>query len=509
MTFQRNAVILAAIAASISLAAPGAAFADKADDTVRIAFSKELDSPNTYFSSARESTIFGYAVWDTLVEHDPKTGEWVGNLAESFRWVDDVTLEFKLRPGVKFHNGEEFDADDVVFTLNHFSDPKTPVAMPNTVNWIKNAEKIDPMTVRVHLKAPFPAALDFLESAVQIYPDQYYQEVGDEGFARKPIGTGPYMVEKIEPGSGYTLKAFPGYHDGGPRQKPKIQNVEVRSIPDTNTQVAEMLSGSVDFIWQVPEDLTQKIKSRGGFNVVQGQTLRFGYVSMDVSGRSDPNTPLKDLRVRQAINHAIDRKSIRDAFFAPTSEIINSICSPLQFGCEQDVTVYDFNPDKARELLKEAGYEKGFSTTMYFYRDKPAAEAMAQMLANVGIKVDLQMLKYAALADKQLKGEVPMGFVTWGSGSVADASASTSKFFDGSDIDDVKDASLTATLKAADTTTDPDKRKEFYTKALRQIADGAYWIPLWTYTTNYILSGDLSFTPTPDEFVRFYDMSWK
>jgi len=509
MKFRLNPTLLAAMACATALITPDLALADKADDTVRIAFAKELDSPNVYFSSARESTVFGYAVWDTLVERDPKTHEWVGNLAESFQWVDDVTLEFKLRRGITFHNGEEFDADDVVFTLNHFSDPATSVAMPNTVNWIKNAEKIDPMTVRVHLKAPFPAALDFLESAVQIYPDQYYQEVGDQGFAQKPVGTGPYQVESITPGSGYKLKAFKGYHDGGPRQKAQIENVEVRSIPDINTQLAEMMSGTVDFIWQVPEDLTQKLGSRGGFTIAQGQTIRFGYVSMDVLGRSGADTPLKDVRVRRAINHAIDRKAIRDAFFAPTSQLINSICNPLQFGCEQDVTVYDFDPQKAKALLKEAGYENGFKTTMYFYRDKPAAEAMAQMLGNVGIKVDLQMLKYAALADKQLKGEIPMGFVTWGSGSVGDVSASTSKFFDGSDIDDVQDPALTAILKKADTTNDPEKRKELYSTALRRIADQAYWVPLWTYTSNYVMAEGLDFTPTPDEFVRFYDMSWK
>ncbi|NHF74406.1 ABC transporter substrate-binding protein [Paracoccus xiamenensis] len=505
----RHFPLLAALACATTLSAPGLVLADKADDTLRIAFSKDLDNANVYFSSARESTIFGYAVWDTLVERDPETREWVGNLAESFEWIDDLTLEFKLRPNVTFHNGEAFDADDVVFTLNHFSDPTVAVAMPNTVNWIKNAEKIDAMTVRVHLKAPFPAALDFLESAIQIFPDQYYQEVGDQGFSQNPVGTGPYKVEKIDTGSGYTLTAFDGYHEGGPRQKAQIKTVEVRSIPDVNTQLAEMMSGTIDFIWQVPEDLTQKLAARGGFAIEQGQTIRFGYVSMDVSGRSDAETPLKDLRVRQAINHAIDRKAIRDAFFAPTSEIINSICNPLQFGCEQDVTVYDFDPEKAKALLAEAGYPDGFGTTMYFYRDKPAAEAMAQMLANVGITVDLQMLKYAALADKQLKGEIPMGFVTWGSGSVADVSASTSKFFDGSDIDDVQDPALSATLKQADTTIDPDKRKVLYTAALRQIADQAYWVPLWTYTSNYVMSEELNFTPTPDEFVRFYDMSWK
>ncbi|RWR27105.1 ABC transporter substrate-binding protein [Sinirhodobacter populi] len=487
---------------------PLTAMAGKSDDTVRIALSKDLDSADIYFSSARESTVFGYSVFDALVERDLKTGEWVGNLAESYEWVDDLTLEFKLRQGVKFHNGEDFDADDVVFTFNHFSDPATGVAMPNTVNWIGSAEKIDQYTVRVHLKAPFPAALDYVESALQIYPDQYYQEVGPQGFAQKPVGTGPYAVASIDPGRGYTLKAFDGYHEAGPRGKAHIGTVEVRSIPDVNTQIADLFSGAVDFMWQVPEDQAQRIAQRGGYTVTQAPTVRFGYLSLDAAGRTGTK-PFTDIRVRQAVNHAIDRVAIRDAFFAPTSEIINSICNPVQFGCEQDVTTYDYDPDKAKALLAEAGYSDGFSVDFYAYRDRQAAEAMAQMLEEVGIRTNLTFLQYSALAEKVLKDEIPMSFMTWGSGSIADVSASTSKFFDGSAIDDVRNPELTALLRTGDTTTDPEVRKENYSKALKLIADEAYWVPLWTYTSNYVMASDLDFEPTPDEFVRFFDMSWK
>lgn len=488
---------------------PVAAMAGKDDDTVRVAFAKELDNADTYYSSARESTIFGYAVYDSLVEKDPATGEWVGNLAESFAWVDDVTLEFKLRQGITFHNGEAFDADDVVFTLNHFSDPSRVVAKPNTVNWIDRAEKIDPYTVRLHLKSPFPAALSYIDSSLQIYPDQYYQEVGEQGFSQKPVGTGPYQVVSIDPGRGYTLTAFEGYHAMGPRQKAQIKTVEVRSIPDVNTQIAELFSGSIDFMWQVPEEQTQKIAQQGKFTVTHAPTLRFGYISLDAVGRTGADVPMTDIKVRQAINHAIDRTAIRDAFFSADSQIINSICNPLQFGCEQDVTSYDYDPDKARALLAEAGYADGFSTTLYAYRDRQAAEAMAQMLADVGITANLSFLQYAALAEKGLQGEVPMGFMTWGSGSVADVSASTSKFFDGSAIDDVKNPELTALLKTGDTTVDEAARAAAYSAALKLIADEAYWVPLWTYTASYVMSPDLDFAPTADEFVRFFDMSWK
>src|SRR5690606_2526769 len=127
--------------------------------------------------------------------------------------------------------------------------------------------------------------------------------------------------------------------------------------------------------------------------------------------------------------------------------------------------------------------------------------------AEVGITARLNVLQYAALAEKVLKHEVPTAFMTWGSGSVADVSASTSKFFDGSDIDYARNPDLTALLKAGDTTTDDAARKENYSKALKLIADEAYWVPLWTYTANYVMSQELDFTPTPDEFVRFFDMS--
>lgn len=496
--------------AGVAVAAilPLTAMADKADDTVRIAFAKDLDNADAYFSSARETTIFQFSIHDRLVERDPETGDWVGVIAESVEWIDDTTLEFKLREGVTFHNGEQVTADDGVFTFNHFSDPATGVAMPNTVDWIDQAVKVDDMTFRVLLKAPNPAALEYVASTIPVYPAAYYQEVGQQGFAQAPIGTGRYRVEAINPGQGYTLTAYEDYAEIGSRKKASIKTVEVRSIPDVNTQIADLFSGSIDFMWQVPQDQAQRIEQRGGYTVTQAPTVRFGYISMDVSGRTGFE-PFTDQRVREAVYHAIDRVAIRDAFFAPTSEIINSICNPVQFGCTQDVKTYEYDPDKARALLEEAGYGDGFSVDLYAYRDRQAAEAIAQMLEEVGIRPNLTFLQYAALAEAVLKDEVPMSFMTWGSGSIPDISASTSKFFDGSAIDDVRNPELTALLEKGDTTTDPDARLEAYHAALNMIADNAYWVPLWSYTSNYVMSPELDFTPTPDEYVRFYDMAWK
>ena len=137
------------------------ASASKKDDTLNIAWDQPVDNVDAYFNTNREGILIARLVWDNLIERDPESFEYKPALATSWRWVDDLTLEFELRQDVKFHNGEAFDADDVVYTLNFVADPNNKVLNQTNVDWIKNAEKLDPYKVRVHLKAPFPAALEF------------------------------------------------------------------------------------------------------------------------------------------------------------------------------------------------------------------------------------------------------------------------------------------------------------------------------------------------------------
>ncbi len=139
-----------------------AAFAGKADDTLHIAFSRELEHVDPYYNTAREGVLLSYAVWDGLLYRDTVTGEYKGNLAIAWKWIDPTTLEFKLRQGVKFQNGEPFDADDVVFTFNHAIDPKSGAKSQATTSWIKSTEKVDQYTVRIHTNGPFPAAFEYL-----------------------------------------------------------------------------------------------------------------------------------------------------------------------------------------------------------------------------------------------------------------------------------------------------------------------------------------------------------
>ena len=503
-----NRNLLGGSLAAVMLLGATAAQADKAKDTLNVAFTKELESVDSYMNSSREGVVMQRAIWDGLLYRDPDTGEYKGNLATSWKWIDDTTLELKLRQGVKFQNGEPFDADDVVYTVNWVADPAHGVKTQRNVNWMKSAEKVDQYTVRIHTKGPFPAALEYLAGPVSMYPKDYYSKVGPEGMGLHPVGTGPYKVVSVEPGKHFVLEKFDGYHEG-PKPAAKIGKIDIRTIPDVNTQMAELFNGTLDFLWQVPADQAEKLAQMDRFTVKNKSTMRIGYLTMDAAGRTGKDDPFTDVRVRRAVAHAIDRKAMVKALLKGDSQVVDTACYPSQFGCSQDVKTYDYDPAKAKELLKEAGYPDGFTTDFYAYRNRDYAEAIASFLNAVGIKTNFHYLQYSALRELQMKSGVPIAFLTWGSYSINDASAITSQFFEHGKLDDARDDQVKQWLDVADSATDPEKRKEYYKKALQRIADQAYWAPLFSYNTNYVFSKDVSYTPYADEVLRFNMMSWK
>ncbi len=501
-TSPRAALIAATLLASVAMPA----VADKASGTLNVAFTKELENIDSYFNSSREGVVMQRAVWDGLIYRNPETNEYVGNLATSWEWIDDTTLEFKLREGVTFHNGEPFNADDVVFTVNFVAKEENGVKTQRNVNWMESAEKVDDYTVRIKLKKKFPAAIEFLSGPVSMYPNEYYAEVGPSGMGLKPVGTGPYKVTEVVPGQHFKLEANSAYHDS-PKGQPQIADIDIRTIPDVNTQMAELFSGSLDLIWQVPADQANKLGQMGQFTVANESTMRVGYLQMDSAGRSGDN-PFTNKLVRQAVNYAINRQELVDALLQGSSKVVYTPCFPSQFGCEQDVTKYEFNPEKAKELLAEAGYPDGFEIAFYAYRDRQYAEAIASYLNNVGIKTDFKMLQYSALRELNMDGKVALSFQTWGSYSINDASAMVSQFFKHGSLDSTRDDEVRDWLDVADSSTDPDERIAYYSKAINKITGEAFWAPMFTYNTNYVFTDQVSYAPTPDEVLRFVDMTW-
>mgnify|MGYP003573985223 CR=1 FL=1 len=487
-------------------------WAGKKDDTLNIATTKELESVDRYFNTAREGIIFARQVYDNLLYRDPKTYEYKPLLAKSFQWVDDTTMAIELRQGVKFHNGNEMTADDVVYTLNFAADPENKVKTQRYSNWIKEVVKEGPYKVKILLKEPFPAALEFLSGANPVYPKDYYAKVGPKGFGMAPIGTGPYKVTELEPGQKVVMVKNEDYFKDSPKGQPSIGKIVWRTLPEMNTQVAELMTGSLDWIWLVAPDQAERLAKMPNLTVIPAETMRVGFIMMDAADRTGEQgmeNPFKKLEVRRAVNHAINKGAISKSLVGGDSRSVDSACFPTQFGCTDDVMKYEYDPEKAKKLLAEAGYPDGFETILYGYRNRPYAEAMVGDLAAVGIKAKLMMMKYSALREKHRAGKVQFNFQTWGSYSINDVSAFVSYFFEFSEDDMARDPQVRDWLLEADTSIDSEKRKMLYKKALQRIAEQAYFAPLFTYVSNNCFSKDLDFTPYPDAVPRFFQAKWK
>jgi peptide/nickel transport system substrate-binding protein len=494
--------------AGLLAAAP--AFAAKRDQTIRFASDQAPENVDPFFNNVRIGVIIGQHVWDTLVYRDPNTGEYKGQLASGWRQVDDKTIEFDLRQGVKFHNGEEFDADDVVYTLNYMAKPENKVTTQSNVNWIDHAEKVDKYKVRVVTKQIFPAAIEYLAGPVVMHPNEYYAKVGPKGQNEKPVGTGPYRIVSHVLGKSIVLEKNPDYFKDSPKGQVKgVQKIEIRVIPDRQTQLAELLSGGIDFLMHVPKDQAEQVKQMPNLQVISGETMRIVFLQMNAQ-ESSPFAPLKDVRVRRALNHAIDREAMVKNIVGEGARVIHTICFPSQFGCtDEGAPRYEYDPAKAKRMLAEAGYPNGFEAPIVGYRERNQTEAMIGYLQAVGVKANLSFLQYAAMREQVRANKAAFVHQTWGSFSVNDVSAATPVYFGFVDDDIARDPEIKALLDKGGNSVDPNVRKDAYRKALALIAERAYMVPLYSLPVYYAATSDLVFKAYPDEMPRFWEMTWK
>lgn len=506
MTSMKQALTL--ILATAAIAATGPALAQKAANTVRFAYDQAPENVDPFFNNVRIGVIIGANVWDTLIYRDPDTNEYKGQLATAWKQIDDKTIEFDLRQGVKFHNGEEFDADDVVYTLNFIAKAENKVVTQGNVNWIEKAEKLDKYKVRLTTKEIFPAAIEYLAGPVVIHPNEYYEKVGPKGQNEKPVGSGPYKVTNYVPGKSITLEANKDYFKGSPKAQSRIGKFEIRFIPDRQTQMAEALSGGADLIMHVPKDQADQLATVPTLQVVSGETMRIVFMQMNILDDT-PAPALKDERVRKAIIHAIDRQAMVKNIVGEGSRVIDTICFPSQFGCtDEGAPRYAYDPAKAKALLAEAGV-KDLTLDIVAYRERNQTEALIGYLQQVGIKTNLRFLQYAAMREVISSHKAMLTHQTWGSFSVNDVSASTPNYFAFRTEDITRDATVRDLLNKGNNSVAPDVRKKAYKQALTIIADKAYAVPLYSLPVYYVASKDLNFKAYPDELVRFWEMSWK
>jgi peptide/nickel transport system substrate-binding protein len=346
-------------------------------------------------------TPFGmlYAIHDALVR--PYTGQKMGaSLAESWQESEDgLTYEFKLRPGLKFHNGDPVTTEDVKFSFDRYQGAGAQAFRDH----VREVEIVDPLVVRFHLKAPWPDFMTFYGTTASaagiIVPKKYLTEVGEDGFKKHPIGAGPYKFVSSQPGIEVELEAFPGCW----RRVPNVKTLVMRSVPDATTRALMLRSGEADMAYALDGVDAEGIKNTAGLQVVATKHASIFWI--EFTEQWDPKSPWHDQRLRLAANYALDRQRINEAaclgFCPPAGVIVPRV---MEYALQVEPTPYDL--PKARQLLAEAGYSKGidaglFATIPGF---PTVADAVVNDLNAAGIRVRLNQMERAAFyADWQAK----------------------------------------------------------------------------------------------------------
>jgi peptide/nickel transport system substrate-binding protein len=486
--------------------AAGPAAAQKAQDTLRIAWRDAVANVDPYYNLQRTGLVIAHQAWDTLIYRDPATFQLKPLLATSWRYADPMTLEFTLRPGVKFHDGSPLTADDVVYTVQVATTDKQ-VAVPSNFSFIAGAERVDDLHVRLKLKAVFPAALEYLAMVLPILPKAYRERVGPE-FSRQPVGTGPYRITRVDGISSIALERNEDYFDS-PKGRPAISRLLIREVADAAGELAALLDGEADWIWMFSPDQLDSLGRQPTLQVTRQEAMRVGYMSIDAAGRTGADNPLTNPKVRRAMMMAVDRETMSRQFM-PGGRVLDAPCYPTQFGCDQAAaTHYGYDPVGARKLLTEAGYPDGFDTKMVGYVLPQWMAAIQTYLAAVGIRAQVQSLQVADAVERSVEGRNPLDVGSWGSYSINDVSAFLPHFFTGGDQDYARDPEVERLVEAGGATTNPDQRRAAYRAAIKRISDQADFMPLFTEVTTYAMVKELNFRPFPDELPRFFLASWR
>jgi peptide/nickel transport system substrate-binding protein len=282
----------------------------------------------------------------------------VPELAENWEEVNPTTYVFTLRPNVKFHNGDPLTADDVVFTFERVLNEKAVGGQSSPrkglLGPLQKVEKLSDNKVRFVLANPFPP---FLQALVhfQIVPQKYIKAVGDKAFAEKPIGTGPFQFVKGKLDAEVVMERFEGYYGGSPKLPPVgpalAKKVVFRTMPEPSTRVAALLAGEVTIIQAIPTDLVEKLKKSKRVQVKAVEGTRSYQIELN-----NKKPPFDDVRVRQAVNMAVDWDKILKNIYLGYATRLPTCFLPSGFGFDPSLKPYAYNPEKAKALLKEAGY---------------------------------------------------------------------------------------------------------------------------------------------------------
>lgn len=417
-------------ASGLALALLGAVSQGALAQTLNIGVRSGPESIDPHYTATGTHAESLKHVFDTLV--------WSGDdlqleprLAESWTAIDDTTWQFKLRKGVKFHDGSDFTAEDVKFSIERIPAVSGPNPTIIYVRRVKEVKIVDPHTVNVITDGPAPTLPnDFIRLFIvnaKAAKDFSTKETANEGFnsGKAAIGTGPYKFVSWTPKDQMVLERFDGYWGG----KEPWQRVVRKEIPNDAARVAQLKAGQLDLIVRAPASDVPTLERDPKLRVVKADTVYVFNLEMDMKektaqvaakdGSPLPKNPLADPKVRQAIDLAIDRATLAEIAMEGLGKPVNQLVTPNIFGYDKAMAPLKYDVAAAKKLMAEAGYPNGFKVTFSFTNDRLPGDrqvgtSIAQMLAQIGIDVAANAQPGAVFFPARTRGEFSMSMSGWG-----------------------------------------------------------------------------------------------
>ena len=412
-------LLLAALVASLPAQA----------QNLRMGVGAQITSADPHFHNISPNNAYASMVFDNLLETDAKA-RLISSLAESWKPVGEDAWEFTLRRGVRFHNGSDFTAEDVAFTLERIPQVlNSPGSFRTYTQAITGVEIIDSHTLRFRTNGPAPLLPTDL-AQVPMLDRETHQGATTEDFnaGRAAIGTGPYRMMAYRSGDRIDLQRF----DGHWRERPAWQSVDYRMITNDAGRTAALLAGDIDFIDQVPTSDIERLRRDQRIALSEIDSMRFIYFALDHmrdgptpfitdnDGKPFDRNPLKDVRVRRALSLAIDRPAIVARVMEGAASATRQVMPEGGFAYVPELAATRADPDQAKKLLAEAGYPNGFRLTLHgpndrYPNDARITQAVGQMWTRIGIRTQVDVAPYASFIAKASRQEFSVFLVSWGS----------------------------------------------------------------------------------------------
>lgn len=468
-------------------------------DTLIVAINGQPSRLQPQAPVGRLNELVDALIFDALLTRSSE-GNLVPALAESWKLVDQTTWEFKLRANAKFHNGDPVTSEDVKFTIEQLvlnPDVKSP--HQTFLQTIKEVKVVDAQTFQIITTKPdvvLPSRMFDLYGS--IVPKKYYEQVGDAGFDSAPIGAGPFKFVSWTKDSEMVLEAFPEYWGEAPGYKKLV----LKFITDDATRMAAVMAGEVDIASNIPPARAAEIGNLENYKVASAPSSRYYFLVTDTTKK-----PFDDIRVRQALMYAFDRDALLQgiSYGYGTSLMIPFI--PQTFGYDDSYKV-EYNPEKSKQLLAEAGYpdglEIGFDAfTGSIVDHSKLAEAVSAQLEQAGFKTTLNIAEYGVFGPKRLAHETaPLYIYSLGDWAF-DMGVHLKSYVEGSQGYYYVEPELGAKIDAALGEFDDAKRTEAYKEIQKEFFDKALYPAIYQINQIWAVSKSVDWTPQMDEMLRF------